>query len=71
MSGTASGDWQPCPHCGMGHTGTCPRVKAIDYYENGTVKRVEYHQEYYSRPITYEVPAPQGNGDDLTKPFAT
>lgn len=33
-----------CQHCGQdgGHTGKCHLVKAIEYYENGTVKRVEY-----------------------------
>ena len=34
-----------CEHCGAmrGHAGMCPRVKAIEYYEDGKVKRVEYH----------------------------
>ena len=33
-----------CGHCGLWHEGrVCPRVKAIDYYPDGTVKRVEYH----------------------------
>jgi hypothetical protein len=32
----------PCPYCGMtGHTGTCWRVKSIEYFPNGAVKRVE------------------------------
>jgi hypothetical protein len=31
-----------CPYCGLyGHTGVCPRVASIEYYPNGTVKRVE------------------------------
>ena len=42
VTGTASNNLG-CPYCGMGHGGTCPRVKAIDYHENGTVKRVEFH----------------------------
>ena len=34
---------QKCPHCGAGpHQGVCPTIKAIEYYENGQVKRVEY-----------------------------
>jgi len=33
-----------CPHCGFGHTGVCPRVKAIEYNPDGTVRRVEFHQ---------------------------
>lgn len=33
-----------CGHCGMTHIGPCPRIKAIEYYPNGTMKRVEYHE---------------------------
>lgn len=40
MSDIASG---ACGHCGVYHSGPCPRVKAIEYYPNGTIKRVEYH----------------------------
>jgi hypothetical protein len=32
-----------CPHCGMIHQTTCPRIKAIEYNLDGTVKRVEFH----------------------------
>lgn len=33
-----------CGYCGcMPHQGICPMVKAIEYHENGTVKRVELH----------------------------
>lgn len=32
-----------CPHCGYIHSGPCPRIKAIEYYPDGTVKRVEYN----------------------------
>ena len=32
-----------CAHCGSGpHLGTCPSVKAFEYYPDGTIKRVEY-----------------------------
>lgn len=31
-----------CQWCGMIHTGSCPRVKATEYYPDGTVKRVEF-----------------------------
>lgn len=35
-----------CPHCGLNviHTGMCPRIAAIEYNENGTIRRVEYVQ---------------------------
>lgn len=34
-----------CPHCGNSPhlAGICPRISAIEYHENGTIKRVEYH----------------------------
>lgn len=33
-----------CGHCGLVHSlyVPCPRIKAIEYYENGAVKRIEY-----------------------------
>lgn len=49
-----------CDYCGLHHMGACPRVKAIEYYENGTVKRVDLHtpkderrSETQSRPKRY------------------
>jgi len=38
-----SGAPQFCGHCGMYHGSVCPRIKAIEYYPNGTIKRIEYH----------------------------
>tara|TARA_R110000868_G_scaffold411706_1_gene707811 strand:+ start:30345 stop:30593 length:249 start_codon:yes stop_codon:yes gene_type:complete len=33
----------PCGHCGAHHPSQpCPRIAAIEYHENGNVKRVEY-----------------------------
>lgn len=34
---------KPCPHCGNAHAGNCQRIKAIEYYRDGSIKRVEYH----------------------------
>lgn len=34
---------EPCTHCGHYHFGPCPRIKAVEYWPNGTVKKVEYH----------------------------
>jgi hypothetical protein len=32
-----------CQYCGsLTHPGVCPTVKAIEYHQNGTVKRVEF-----------------------------
>ncbi len=45
-----------CPFCSnetskIFHTGTCPRVKSIEYYENGKVKRIEFKDDpLYVRP---------------------
>jgi hypothetical protein len=32
-----------CEHCGCIHAGVCLRIKTIEYFENGKIKRVEYH----------------------------
>ncbi len=35
-----------CPYCGLSgltHPGVCPMVKALEYHENGSIKRVEFH----------------------------
>lgn len=44
MTGSTSGTVTvaACEHCGAHHAGRCHRIKAIDYYPNGTMKRVEY-----------------------------
>lgn len=36
-------DVRLCPHCGLYHGPACPRIAEIEYYENGTIKRVRYH----------------------------
>lgn len=33
---------QYCGHCGVSHVGMCPFIKSIEYYPNGTIKRIEY-----------------------------
>jgi hypothetical protein len=34
-----------CGLCGSvaEHSGICPRVKAMEYHPNGTIKRIEFH----------------------------
>lgn len=33
-----------CEHCGGSHySNRCPRIKSIEYYQNGKVKRIEFH----------------------------
>jgi hypothetical protein len=43
----------PCEFCGNHHGKICPSVKAIEYHENGTVKRVEF-----VRPVDSLAPQP-------------
>jgi len=33
----------PCCHCGKHHDGACPRIKSVEYYPTGQIKRVQYH----------------------------
>lgn len=42
---TASPDPTRCEHCGMFHNTTCPRIRAVEYHECGTIKRVEFHAQ--------------------------
>ena len=38
-----------CPYCGsFPHQGVCPSVKAIEYFQDGSIKRVEF-----KTPIDY------------------
>lgn len=53
-----------CPHCNYGHAGTCPRIKAIEYHPDGTVKRIEFHEP---RPISMPMPSIP----DLSQPYNT
>lgn len=32
-----------CPHCGNFHQTKCPMVKAYEYHQDGTIKRVEFY----------------------------
>lgn len=34
-----------CPYCGLIHSTTCPRIKAIEYADNGMIKRIEFHPQ--------------------------
>ena len=39
-----------CPHCSgafsqVFHGGRCPQVKSIEYYPNGSIKKVEFNNE--------------------------
>ncbi len=60
--------WVPtgsCPHCSAGgtfviHYGPCPRVRAIEYFSDGAIKRVEFHGE---TPVLPSYGLPPGLGE--------
>jgi hypothetical protein len=35
---------KPCEHCGLVHEFTCSLIRAIEYYQDGKVKRIEFHE---------------------------
>lgn len=43
MSGTVGMPGLQCGWCGAHHTGSCPRVKSLEFYPDGSVRRVEFH----------------------------
>jgi hypothetical protein len=45
---TFDSDFKYCNHCGMWHQGICSRIKSIEYYPNGMIKRIEYHDQFAS-----------------------
>jgi hypothetical protein len=45
-----------CGFCGQYHIGECPKVKAREYYPNGTLKRIEFHELV---PTLFPLPFPQ------------
>ena len=49
MTTAAIGMSGQCAWCGGFHTQKCPLVKAIEYHENGTTKRVEFYRQTISR----------------------
>jgi hypothetical protein len=67
-----------CRWCGNLHGGEhCPRVRAIEFFENGTVKRVEFRDEEDEAPATLPfvypvplkvVPLPSIHDDNLPDP---
>lgn len=46
---------KPCHYCGQSHATICPRIKAIEYFGNGKIKRVEF-DELRKLPIGIALP---------------
>ena len=44
MISTSTANLTHCQHCGNFHTGQCRLIKAIEYYANGQVKRIEFSE---------------------------
>lgn len=44
-----------CRWCGACHTGKCPLVSAIEYHEDGSVKRVEFHASQPTQPEPIDI----------------
>jgi hypothetical protein len=38
----STGNTPRCEWCGQSHTAKCPLIKAVEYHENGTIKRIEF-----------------------------
>jgi len=55
-----------CPYCGLYHdlSSLCPSIEEIEYYENGSVKRVKMKSPNYpsDNRVTIEIkPNPNSN----------
>jgi hypothetical protein len=57
---TNGGGPRVCQDCGLTHDGRCPNIKAIEYYPDGMVKRVEFFAPNdYMQKIGGWLPAPE------------
>lgn len=56
VTGTAVEATEACRYCGSLHVGMCPKVSAIDYYEDGSIKRVEFHAVQNASDATISPP---------------
>ena len=43
-----------CPHCGNIHAIKCPLIKAIEYNQDGTIKRLEFYSQNDYKALTTE-----------------
>lgn len=53
---TTGGNLGQCPFCDGWHSMPCPRVKSIEYYPNGTIKKVEYVGDARCEPVYGPLP---------------
>lgn len=58
-----------CKYCGaLSHPGVCPTVKALEYFPDGSVKRVEFKTAADFPPLPY-APSPPAPGLQPVTPF--
>ena len=66
MGQTDAGLTNHCSYCSnppynfIVHYGPCPRIRAIEYYPNGSLKRVELHGEEQIQPVSTNVGSNEG-----------
>jgi hypothetical protein len=53
--------------CGFIHDGVCPQIKSIEYYENGMIKKVEYHNPNES--ANYDAMPQYDDEENAAMPF--
>jgi hypothetical protein len=59
LTATSTTNTNKCPHCGFIHDFTCPRIKAIDYHPDGTIKHIEFHEPgSKTGPVAQKPPIP-------------
>lgn len=64
-----------CRHCGKSHGLRCPEVKALEYFESGELKRVEfmtpgdYLASVMAAPLSPYSSKPTCDGEWLPNPF--
>lgn len=39
---------EPCGYCGSIHNGFCSRIKKMEYFENGTIRSIEFHDNKFA-----------------------
>lgn len=66
---TSDAAWK-CPHCAGFHPQSkCPTIKAIEYYPDGTTKRIEFYSpsDYLAQhPLGSQVSYSGGRGTPAT-----
>ncbi len=56
MNETTGSNVTGCFYCGLVHNTVCPRIEEIEYYPNGTTKRVKLRTDTYTVTISEDEP---------------